>query len=153
MRAHKPGEALAFWQSGEDCHCVCPSNVCEAWEFTVGPSVTWPYVPCLCQQGGLSRPVLLESFQTESSSGPALPTLLLTFQLDLFSSGVICGLGFEPLGLDFVVHSSASPQLCCSLCPFIPFLSFPCPYPYCVSAWHRAACLKRLRNCAKRWTN
>lgn len=78
-------------------------------------------MPCLCRQGGLSRPVLLESFQTEPSSGPALPTLLLTFQLDLFSSGVICGLGLGPLGLDFAVHSSASPQLCCSLVLLSPF--------------------------------
>lgn len=36
----------------------------------------------------------------------------------------------------------------------VPFVPLPplCPGPH-RSVWHRAACLKRLRSCAKRWTS
>lgn len=152
MQAHEPGEALAFWRSGEDCHCVCPGNVCEAWEFVRAPLL--PGLMCHAFVGREGSADLFCSSPSRQSPLLALPCQLFyslsSWTSSLLVSSVVLALGPWVWTLQCILLLLPNSAV---LLSFYPLSSYPCCCPYYGSAWHRAACRKRLRNCAKRWTN
>ena len=95
MQAHEPGEALAFWRSGEDCHCVCPGNVCEAWEFVRAPLL--PGLMCHAFVGREGSADLFCSSPSRQSPLLALPCQLFyslsSWTSSLLVSSVVLALG------------------------------------------------------------